>query len=492
MKCEVKTVGQTAFKMIGEGWAVKTSNSLEGNCPKPNFLDKAQNFEDILIEERYLNKGDKVRFRVQWRLQNMLYAYPTDTLGAEVYLFGGTGGIAVGGNPSGSSQTANLSIKLAGERVEYGQTYDLKNVIDNQSTQMNFIQGVMQAFNLQFTTDIDSRQVFIEPFNDFYSEIKDAIDWTSKIDLSNTMEDKFIDSKLKSEFIFKYKTDSSDKVVEHRGNEYWDGILDEFPYREFLSNEFETGKATFENNFFAGSYNSQDGETGGGVSSVLRTPYRANLWGLCDSGAIPTGGSSCRPDKGYGFVPRLLHYVKDGCASAVYQYAAKVQQWGEDNSNTGIKAIKWIQPGYSSYPSSGDPTFPFLSKGCSVDYYQAHDPFTNPTVQPLTFASVNQASWKCTTDEFFPAYGYRGLYQTYYQGMIEMAKKRPRVKVAHLNLKESDINNLDLRKLVYLEDSYYRINRIIDYKPNSNEVTQVELVYWDLQAVWPVSVSFNQ
>ena len=484
MKCEINTVGQTSWVSIGQGWAVPTSNSLSGTCPQPDFYDKNQNFEDISIEDRYLNTGDRIRFRVQWRLDNL--SSNANTLGAEVYLFGGTDGIAVGGTPNGSNQNAILSLKLAGEKVEYGQTYDLKNVIDNQSSQLDFLKGVMHSFNLQFTTDVDSRRVHIEPFNEFYYNINDAVDWTSKIDLSQSFEDKFINSNLKSEFIFKYKTDSNDKVVEHRGNTYWGGILDEFPYREFVDGEFETGVATFENPFFAGTYNSQDGMTGGGSASVSRTPYRANLWGLCESGAIPTAGSFCRPDKGYGFIPRLLHYVKDDCASSVFQFFTKVQQYGADNSTTGIKAIKYIQPGYTS-DLVGNPTFPILSKGCSTDNYHAY----GSSLPPLTYNSVNQGAWDCSTDTFYSQFPYKGLYQTYYQGMIEMAKTGPRIKVGYLNLKTSDMVKLDLRRLVYLNGYYYRINRIIDYKPNSNETTKVELVYWDLQTVWPTDVTFN-
>ena len=43
---------------------------------------------------------------------------------------------------------------------------------------------------------------------------KDAVDWTSKIDLSKVQEDKWANTDLKREFIFKYKTDSNDKKVE--------------------------------------------------------------------------------------------------------------------------------------------------------------------------------------------------------------------------------------------------------------------------------------
>ena len=75
--------------------------------------------------------------------------------------------------------------------------------------------------------------------------------------------------------------------------------------------------------------------------------------------------------------------------------------------------------------------------------------------------------------------------------MIEQVKSNPRVKTVYINLKLSDINNLDFRKLVYIDGYYYRINSIVDYKPNNNEVTKVELVLWQDLGFLPIDTSFN-
>ena len=75
--------------------------------------------------------------------------------------------------------------------------------------------------------------------------------------------------------------------------------------------------------------------------------------------------------------------------------------------------------------------------------------------------------------------------------MIEQIKSNPRIKTVYVNLTLSDISNLDLRKLVYIEGYYYRINRIIDYKPNNNEVTKVELILWEDKGYIAVDTSFN-
>ena len=71
-----------------------------------------------------------------------------------------------------------------------------------------------------------------------------------------------------------------------------------------------------------------------------------------------------------------------------------------------------------------------------------------------------------------------GLFQTYYKQMIEMIKENPRVRTLQVNLKIKDIINLDLRKLVYIDGDYWRINKVADYAPLTNKTTKVELVKW--------------
>ena len=476
---EIKTAGQTSWNRVAEGSAVSTE-IYYSNCPNPPTGEQSYDFEGISIENQWLNKNDKVRFTLQYKMGHGDSG--PNTTGWIAALYGGTNPTA--DYPSGTSnKNGSLSILHKGVNVEYGQTYDLKNVIDNESTQLGFLKGVIHAFNLQFTTDTVSKIIYVEPFNDFYKNQNEAIDWTNKIDLSNIQEDKWVDSDLRREVIFKYKTDSNDKKVEHRGLTYWDGILDEFPYREFLSSDFEVGKSIFENPFFAGSYNGHDGMTSGfGAYAYDSTPYRANLWGLCESGAIPNGWQSCRPDKGYNFTPRLLNYIKMECStvSTSSRFYAQIQTWGVTQN---VPAQQIIYDGQQN-PSV---TYPILARACSVDAYTDF----NDIRQPLTYASVTQGTYDCTTSSFGANVGYKGLYQTYYQSMIEMAKSNPRIKTLYVNLKLSDVVNLDLRKLVYIDGYYYRLNRIIDYKPNNNQTTKVELVLWDDKSYFPVNVNFN-
>jgi hypothetical protein len=49
----------------------------------------------------------------------------------------------------------------------------------------------------------------ISTFNDFFKNQNEAVDWTYKVDTSKSQEDKWVQSELKREIIFKYKTDSN-------------------------------------------------------------------------------------------------------------------------------------------------------------------------------------------------------------------------------------------------------------------------------------------
>ena len=44
---------------------------------------------------------------------------------------------------------------------------------------------------------------------------------------------------------------------------------------------------------------------------------------------------------------------------------------------------------------------------------------------------------------------------------------------------------IDLRRLVYIDGSYWRVNKIIDYSPAKNELTKVEMVQWTEQIPLP-------
>jgi hypothetical protein len=97
---------------------------------------------------------------------------------------------------------------------------------------------------------------------------------------------------------------------------------------------------------------------------------------------------------------------------------------------------------------------------------------TNPTID-INFAQPDQffySSYETVTDN--------NLYNQYWSRFINQINSGKMLTGTFL-LDENDIHNLDLRSKVWLHDCYWNINRIIDYNPNGNGLTKVELISVD-------------
>ena len=92
------------------------------------------------------------------------------------------------------------------------------------------------------------------------------------------------------------------------------------------------------------------------------------------------------------------------------------------DSSVGANDVENIVPGLNA----GN-VLPLLARACSVDKYTD----INAPTLPLSYGSANQASYNFSTKVIGPEVGYKGLYQTYYQNMIEQLKRNPRIKTVY-------------------------------------------------------------
>ena len=451
---DVNTVGQTSYttidrtSIIVNPTRISSSSNLSNasNSLKTDF----QSLPSVNIDNQWLNKGDKIRLTVGFRFNDMVSGSGINNQDFTVNIF------------SRVASSTEFNITLNSEAVEYGQTYDLSEVINKDYKSIDFVKGIAHAFNLKMTTDETNKTVSIEPFNTFYKDYADAIDWTYKLDRSKQIEDKWIKSDLKRDVLFKYKSDSKDKKVEMRGEEWFDGIKDEYPYQETLPKTFEKGESKYENPFFAGTHNTQDQDSSLGDYSILA--YSSCLWEENTYGYLNN-----RPDKGFEFLPRLLYWNKyspTGMPSpATYfglQKFATVQTWASE--------IKYLNP------NADAGTFGNI---ISNIYPQATSINRDDTSSPiLSYGNVNVRDYNDATLVYSSYSAGKGLFETYYRNMFEMIKSKPRLRTVYIDLKTTDIVNLDFRKLVYIDGVYWRINKVVDYQPNKNQSTKVELVEW--------------
>jgi hypothetical protein len=448
IQLQVQTVGQggtTSWVTVSE---IQTGSFYDSEGD-PLSGHASQVFTGGINETRYLNKDDKLRL--------VLYV-KARTAGAadneiRLYLFGSS-------TPTSATTSSNANgrynIDINPLYVEYGQTYNLTDVMNPDYKQINFVKGIAHAFNLQMTTDESTKTVNIEPFDTFYKPYGDAVDWTYRLDRSSEISDKWLESDLKRTLVFKYKSDNADAKVKARGIEYFREIEDESPYREELPNTFKKGDSTFENPFFAGTHSVKDNDTTGAAN--VDTAYSACLWTENVS-----SNDEGRPTKGYNFLPRLLYWNKYSAASTasvpLTPKKAIVETWA---SITGAIVADATAGGFTSniYP-------------------QATMINADSTTSPiLSYGNVWVRDYDDATGVYTAIQTGKGLYDTYYRNMFESIKRSPRLRTVSISLSISDIIDLDFKKLVYIDGVYWRINKVIDYKPNNNESTKVELIEW--------------
>ena len=454
----VKTVGENHWRILAQ---TSTSPEVEIRSSDSSTYEGRGYFgNEINDDARYfLNKGDIVRTQLHVKFKILLLAGGSYDASFDIELYGSQE-INVS-SPTDNVPNGRYDIKLQPEYTAYGQTYNLKDVINKEYKQIDFIKGVAHAFNLQFSTDEGSKIVYIEPFNDFYRPLAEAIDWTYKVDRSKDYVDTWIKSSLKRDLIFKYKSDDKDAKVKQRSIDYFKEIQDEYPYFETLDDSFEKGKAEYQNPFFAGTFNAGDVDISNNPNPQ---PFIACVWQEAEGDVFLSPNSTTRPDKGFDFQPRLLFWKKyspdlTSNPLAICLKYAVAQTWDStfsgifaDQNATGV--ISQVFPQATSY-NRDDSNSPVLSYG-------------NVWVRDYDDANNTYGAYSIGN----------GLYQTYYKQMIEMVKENPRVRTLQVNLKIKDIINLDLSKLIYIDGDYWGINKISDYAPLTNKTTKVELVKW--------------
>ena len=443
IRLQVKTVGQTSWNTID--YIDTGSFSDSGSSPLNN--NPAHTFNGGIENPRYLNKGDQLRLNLIVKAQTL------SASGSEItiHLFGSSTPTS---STTSDSANGSYNIDINPLSVEYGQTYNLQDVMNPDYKQIDFVKGISHAFNLKMTTDESTKTINIEPFDSFYKPYGDAVDWTYKLDRSSETNDKWLESDLKRTLVFKYKSDDADAKVEVRGELYFNDIQDEFPYREILPDTFKKGASTFENPFFAGTYNAKDNDTTG-VAGV-DTAFSACLW-TEDVSSNAAG----RPPKGYNFLPRLLYWNKYTSGAAINATAKKavVQTWSSINENI-VASVNW-------------------TTALSTIYPQATMINADSTTSPiLSYGNVYVRDYDDSTGVYSAPQAGKGLYDTYYKNMIEGLKRSPRLRTLSIDLTITDIVNLDFTRLVYIDGVYWRINQVVDYKPNNNESTKVELIEW--------------
>jgi hypothetical protein len=165
-------------------------------------------------------------------------------------------------------------------------------------------------------------------------------------------------------------------------------------------------------------------------------------------------------------------------------YAEDIQE-GIEQTKHNIRVLYWG----GLLPSSPQWVFRYLQAqgqnqpALAIDTLQDFYPYAGHWDNPIT-PSLD-INFGVTRELRYTANSYTGtlqitnanLFNLYHRNyFLEITDKDSKVMKAYFYLEPQDINKLDFRDQIIIDNSYWRINKIMDYNPFNEGLTKVELI----------------
>lgn len=129
----------------------------------------------------------------------------------------------------------------------------------------------------------------------------------------------------------------------------------------------------------------------------------------------------------------------------------------------GVRNAYWfMQNDDGTYPTTNNSDYPHITH---------FDDAVNPSVD-LNFGLCDFYFY----NDYTPT--YNNLFNLYHRRYIGQ-QTNGRIMTAYFNLEPKDILDFDLSDRVFIKDTWWNVNRVIDYNANSDSLTKVELISVD-------------
>jgi len=298
--------------------------------------------------------------------------------------------------------------------VNYGDSIVINNTIPKGVFQKDFFASIVKMFNLYVYEDkLVEKKLIIKPFIDFYDGSQ--VDWTDKVDRGSVMRLKPMSEFTARYYDYKYKQDN-DFYAENYRKKFNEGYGD-FIYdseNEFVK-EVDATELVF-------------------AGTVL---YRKTATDKIYSSIYKLSNENTKEDK-MDSVIRILQAKK----------ITGVTSWSIRNGVGGS-----VIASYSDYGYAGHLDDPYNPKA-DINWGVTKEVYYNPT--SVTAANLFNGYWS--------------------EYIAEITDKDSKLLTCSLKLNEVDIYNLDFSKLIYIDGSLWRLNKVLDYNPMDFNVTKVELI----------------
>ena len=382
-----------------------------------------------------LNAGDLINTLVD-------YTFNITTLGTI------SGGFTTSFIGSGSFTMQNQS-----EEIDEGMTVVINKCLPVGVKQLDLLKDVIKMFNLVFMIDKDDENNYIiEPFVDssnptesFYPMMGvasgsgtnyEVFDWTDKLDIGKKFEVLPMQELDFKTYTLKYKDDGDYLNTKDK---------------EILGETFGTKEIEVDNDFINQAKTNELGFSA--TPNAYPNLYTATVPYIYsfDNGTV----SKFKPNI------RLLYY-NDWVNGTNYV------------SGVGYGTIfkDWTLYGFTTSLY----TAVFTGNGTSQPTY-GYYPYAGHTDNPLTPTYDLNFQTKYLDYPFLGTFTTNNLYNLYHKAFIDMVSdQNSKVVKAYFNLSAIDIKSFTFRSKVFINNTYYLVNKIVDFDPLSSQTTLVELI----------------
>ena len=295
-------------------------------------------------------------------------------------------------------------------------TFNLNEIIPSTPTLLDVINDFTRMFNIYYWTDVKTKTIYFEPRDNFFESKTNSLEWTNKLDIAKGYEVDYISS-YKRNVEFKYKDLNNDEWLKG-----WQDVNKRIyaRYNHVLPERFAEGTNTVELGLFSAVYSHK---------CVEVSPVDANLVFT----SLKVWNEYINPET----TP----------SERITNYNPKVFLF---NNGTQLNV------------SGGNRQIKKFGSLETIIPYGIFETYNNTT------SDINLSF---TGDD--------GLFNTYYSNMFKNIEEGGRL-IAYFNLNSSDVDNLDFRKLVYIDrpskvSGYYLIEQVIDFNPLTDSLTKVSL-----------------
>lgn len=396
--------------------------------------------------------------------------------------------------------------------VSSGELISYNTVIPTNIKQKDFISSIIKMFNLIIEPSKDyEKTLIIEPRDDYYAtgQIKD---WTYKLDISQPIEEQILGETQNAKTTLKYK---DDKDFYNEDYKTITGEINYGQYDYYIDNDFITGEKKIETIFsptpLVGIYNNNV-STKFAIPKIVKTRQvqpqdftdhniriltrfsssTDKTWTYGDyqwRNGGPYNAYTMLTSQGFGNATHSFNvgdYIQvrqsdNGALKPMLQ--ANFQVLEVVNNKTIVIDIPFDQVGSGAAvggvvtPLKGlvgldeNLTWQFENKRFKAYPYLGHYDHPQLPSYDINFGQIQGVYYpqSYTTND--------NLYEMYWSNMLnEISDSDSRIIKANFYLTAADIANFRFNDKIYINNQYYKINKIENYDPTAERLTKVELI----------------